>query len=93
MNKEDVFICDCHSPDHQMVVMYDDDVDETNNKRYPRVYLYVHLNKKSFWQRLKYGVKYILGRQCGYGAFDEFIVNPDDVFKFEKIVEYLKKDL
>jgi hypothetical protein len=42
--------------------------------------------------RLIYGLKYILGRQCGYGAFDEIILNPKDAKKFEKISLYLSNE-
>jgi len=56
------------------------------------VYFHIHLNKKSFWERLKYGVKYILGYKSQYGAFDEFIFNSDDVEKVERIVKYLKNE-
>jgi hypothetical protein len=36
-----------------------------------------------------YGIKYIFGRQSRYGAFDEIILKPEDVSKFEKVVEHL----
>jgi len=39
-----------------------------------------------------YGIKYIFGYQSKYGAFDEFIINPKDANKLEKIVKYLKSD-
>jgi hypothetical protein len=38
-----------------------------------------------------YGIKYIFGYKCRYGAFDEFIVNPKDADKIQEIVYYLKK--
>ena len=82
MEKE-IIICECHSIEHQIVVSYD------NDDNHPIVYLHIHLNKKSFWKRLVYGIKYIFGRQCGYGAFDEIILNPEDTPKFEKIVNHL----
>jgi hypothetical protein len=52
--------------------------------------MHIHLNKRPFWERVNYGLKYIFGRQCRYGAFDEFIFNPDDLYKLENIVEHLK---
>lgn len=54
------------------------------------VYATIHLRKKSFWARLKYGIKYIFGYQCRYGAFDEFIFNPNDARKLNKVVRWLK---
>lgn len=91
-NKEEIFICDCHSTDHQVVVYYESDENEYGTK-YPMCYFHIHLNKLPFWERVKYGLKYIFGRQCRYGAFDEFIINPDDADKLQEIVNYLKKDM
>jgi hypothetical protein len=39
-----------------------------------------------------YGIKYIFGRKCRFGAWDEFIFNPKDADKLQEIVDYLKKD-
>lgn len=86
----DIFICECHSTEHQMVVSYSED-ESPNGVKYPMVYIHTHLNKRRFWQRLKYGIKYIFGYKCMYGAFDEFIVNPTDVDKLKDIIKYLKK--
>lgn len=91
-NKEEIFICDCHSTDHQVVVYYESDENEYGTK-YPMCYFHIHLKKLPFWERVKYGLKYIFGRQCRYGAFDEFIINPDDADKLQEIVNYLKKDM
>jgi hypothetical protein len=82
MEKE-LIICSCHSTEHQMVFIYDQD------ENYPMVYIHYHLNKRPFWERVVYGIKYIFGGQSRYGAFDEIILTPDDVSKFEKVVEHL----
>jgi hypothetical protein len=87
--QKDLFVCSCHSTEHQMVVLYDED--EIDDVKYPMLYIHTHLVKRPFWQRVKYGLKYIFGYQCRYGAFDEFIINPDDVEGIEKIVKYLKE--
>lgn len=88
--QKDLFVCSCHSTEHQMVVLYGED--EINDVKYPEVYIHTHLVKRPFWQRLGYGLKYIFGHQSKYGAFDEFIINPDDVEGIKKIVKYLKKE-
>jgi hypothetical protein len=88
-NDKEILICNCHSTDHQLVILYsEDEIEETI---YPMVYAHIHLNKLPFWDRLKYGIKYIFGRQCRYGAFDEFIFNPEDATKLKEVVKYLKK--
>jgi hypothetical protein len=81
---KDIFVCNCHNTEHQMVVMKERD------EQYPMVYVHIHLTKRPFWQRVSYGLRYIFGRQCRYGAFDEFIFNHDDLYKLENIVEHLK---
>ena len=56
------------------------------------VYISTHLNKGTFWERLVYGIKYIFGHQSRYGAFDEFIIKPEDANEFEKVIRYLKRN-
>jgi hypothetical protein len=85
----DLFICACHNTEHQLVVSYDED--EIDERKYPMVYIHTHLAKRPFWQRVNYGLKYIFGYQCKYGAFDEFIINQDDVDGIEKIIKHLKQ--
>ena len=77
--KEEIFLCECHSPDHMFYIIYDEEWKET--------FMYVHLRKKSFWQRLKYGIKYIFGYQSRYGAFDEIILRKEDLPKLQKIID------
>jgi len=88
--QKDLFVCSCHSTEHQMVVLYGED--EINDVKYPMIYIHTHLVKRPFWQRVGYGLKYIFGHQSRYGAFDEFIINPDDAEGIKKIVKYLKKE-
>ena len=84
--ERELFICSCENTEHQIVFSWFEDEYSGD------VYATIHLRKNSFWQRLKYGVKYIFGYQCKYGAFDEFIFKPEDAEKLGRIVEYLKQD-
>jgi hypothetical protein len=86
----DVLICECYSPEHQMVISYGDD-ELIDGTIIHMVYIHTHLVKKSFWSRLKYGLKYIFGYKSQYGAWDEFILNPNDAEKLQDIVDYLKE--
>ena len=64
--KEDkILICACHNSEHQILI-HKDIIDG-------EVYIDIHLAKRSFLERLIYGIKYIFGYQCKYGAFDEFV--------------------
>ena len=70
-------------------LLYDED--EVEGHVYPTCYFHIHLTKRPFWQRVKYGIQYIFGRQCNYGAFDEFIFKPKDADKLQELVNYLKE--
>lgn len=83
--KNEILICECHSPEHQIMFSYED-----QDPNWDEVYVSIHLNKRPFWERFKYGLMYIFGRQCNYGAFDEVILKPKDYKKLQKIVDYLK---
>jgi hypothetical protein len=90
-NKKDLLICDCHSTDHQLIIWYEEN-ELDDGQTYPMCYFHIHLTKRPFWQRVAYGLRYIFGRQCRYGAFDEFIFNPDDSDKLQNLVDYLKRE-
>ena len=83
MEENELLICQCDSTEHQICFFYSE-VDKY-------VFMHVHLNKLPFLERLVYGIKYIFGRKCKYGAFDEFIFNHEDYEKINRIANYLKK--
>jgi hypothetical protein len=82
--EKEIIICECNSTEHQFVFLY-----ETEDEQ-PMCYIHTHLVKKPFWERVIYAIKYILGYQSKLGAFDEFIINPNDADKLQKVVDYLK---
>lgn len=87
MNDNDILICECYSTEHQVVLFYSED--EVDGKIVPNCYMHVHLAKKPFIERLKYALKYLFGYQCKFGAFDEFIFNPSDAPKIQKLADHL----
>ena len=105
----ELFICSCHNTEHQLILLheYDEDIrldadgnemkDEKGkiiwDKKYPMCYAHVHLNKGTFWERIVYGVKYIFGYQCRYGAFDEFIFKPEDAPRLQELVNHLNEQI
>jgi hypothetical protein len=90
MKDKDILICSCHSPEHQFIFNYEED--EIDGNKFPICYVHTHLNKRPLYQRIVYGVKYILGRQCNYGAFDEFIFKTEDIPKVENLLKHLKNE-
>ena len=85
MERQELLICECHSAEHQLLFRWWDDSD------IKQVYVNVHLAKYGFWSRLWYGIKYIFGYQCKYGAFDEILLSPKDAEKLQMVVDYLKE--
>lgn len=79
-----ILICECHSTEHQIVIHYDT---EDN-----LCYLHIHLRKRSFFRRLKYGIMYIFGYHCKYGHWDEFIFDPKDAYYLQQLVNKLKEN-
>ena len=91
IDDKDILICHCHSTDHQIILLYNESEYDKGSK-YNMCFAHIHLNKRPFWKRLKYGIKYIFGYKCNYGAFDEFIFNPSDADKLQELVNYLKNE-
>ncbi len=83
---KELLLCDCKSTEHQIVIHYDDDPEWDN------VYLHVHLSQDGgFLKRFGRAIKYLFGHRTKYGDFDEFIFNPDDANKIQRIATHLKK--
>lgn len=83
-----LLICSCNSTEHQMVFHKSDG----NDWYPPEVYVHVHLIRRSFWYRLKYGLKYIFGYKSQYGAWDEFIMDDSHIKHLEAIIQHLKDE-
>lgn len=84
---QSILICSCNSTEHQMVIY------KTTDPLYgPEAYVHVHLIKRSFWYRLKYGIKYIFGYKSKYGAWDEFILNPGHIDQLQNVVDHLNNE-
>ena len=78
---EELIICACGDPEHQMIFRTIDGDDD--------VYVGIYLVKFSFFKRLWYGIKYIFGYQSKYGAFDEIILTKKHVGSVDKVVRWL----
>lgn len=84
--QQETLICQCGSIEHQFSFVWWED-EELEGE----VYMEVHLNPLSFWQRLKNGIKYIFGHRSIFGDFDDVILRKEDAHKLERVVEFLKK--
>ena len=80
--EQEVFICDCHTKEHQFVVEYYNDDDD------PEVYVCIRLNSfgnvfQRLWRALKYVVK------VGDADYSEVILNED---KQKELIKFLQKN-
>ena len=83
---KEILICDCNSTEHQMVFM-------TVGDEHPReCYVHVHLTKKRFLDRVKTAFRHIMGYKSRFGDWDEFILNPEDADKLQKVVDFLRDE-
>lgn len=82
---EELLLCQCSDPAHQLIVFYDD------NAEAPAVYVSVHLTpERNFFKRFWRGIKYIFcNKRSIYGDFDEIILRPEDADKLQRAVDVL----
>ena len=74
-----IFICSCHSFEHQITFWWDDDTDELHSI----VHLYNHDN---FFKRLWSGLRYAFGYTSRYGDWDDFYFTKEDQDKLLKFL-------
>ncbi len=87
MNKtedtQEIFICACHSFEHQAIFWYDPDYG------WDELYVYIHLRTyKGFFKRFWVGLKYAFGYSSIVGQWDQFIFKTEDE---EKLFKYLEE--
>ena len=82
--EEKLILCNCFSPEHQMIIFYD--------KEDNIAYIEYHLKPLSFFERIKHAVKYIFGYRCKYGDFDEMIVDDKYADYFIELGSKLKEN-
>ena len=84
-NKQILLLCSCYSSEHQMIIY----LDEGGDMFPPEAFVHVHLVRRSFWYRVKYGIKYIFGYTSRYGAWDEFILDKKHADSLREIAKHL----
>ena len=79
--EQEVFICDCHTKEHQFVVEYYNDDDD------PEVYVCIRLNSfGNVFQRLWRALKYV--GMVGEAEYSEVILNEDSQ---KELIELLQR--
>ena len=77
--EREIFICDCHSLEHQVAFWYD----EEDKSLYIEPHLVTHIN---FFKRLWVGLKYAFGYRSRFGEFDEVVLSPESQKKLRDIL-------
>ena len=79
--RTELVLCECASIEHQIVFVKIDNAD-------PEIYMEVHLRTgRNFWQRLAHGIAYAFGKKSRYGAWDEFVLGPDQLSQIKNFIE------
>ena len=68
----EIMICECNSLEHQAKFYY------WKGENYDIFNVVIHLSGRGFFYRFWYGIKYIFGFKCRYGAWDEFLMSQKD---------------
>ena len=68
-NQKTTVDCACSASEHAVrFVFFDTDIGEC--------YMIHYLNAPTFWDRLKYALKYIFTNRVGMGTFEETVIEP-----------------
>lgn len=84
-DKHILLLCSCYSSEHQMIIH----LTEGGDMFPPEAFVHVHLVRRSFWCRIKYGIKYIFGYTSRYGAWDELILDKSHVKSLLQLAKHL----
>ena len=78
MKERELFVCMCEDVQHQFVVSTFDDE--------PEIFVSVKLTRGNLWERLRNAFKYIFGKPCIYGDFDEVILDEVNIERLMNIL-------
>lgn len=85
--RHELFICECHNVEHQLVFSYFEDEDD---EVYVDIYL---IPEHNILKRIWNAIKYIFGYRSKYGHFDSFIFQKSDAPKLVKILNHLDPEV
>lgn len=88
-----LFVCECGDVDHQFIIAeppteWFDEFEDSSE-----LWVHIHLRRDLTWfQKLKYIILYILGKQSIYGAFGEIILKKEQITRLRDICnDFLQK--
>jgi hypothetical protein len=90
IKETEIFICECHSLEHQLRFFYTKEELE-NNHVIEEMNVQMHLiTYDSFFTRLWVGLKYAFGYKSRYGEWDDFYFKPKDINKLKTFLNELE---
>jgi len=84
-----VIICDCSSPEHQILIYKDKDFSDNYREVSMEIHLVTHRN---FFKRLWVGLKYAFGYKCRYGHWDSIVISTKNYHSLKDAIEFLEED-
>ena len=82
IQKSKIIVCGCGDISHNLIFTKDDG----------QIWLHYSLEKKSLFERIIIGVKYIFGFQSRFGMYGELLIDKTNISNFKEIVEYIEKN-
>jgi len=85
--------CDCYSPDHLLVVdiLEDDEQPDDSEKYYLAEFAFLSNWRNSWYKRIYYAIKYILGLNSYYIS-DSVCISERNIEQLEELVKVFKKN-
>jgi len=81
MVKEKVFICNCHSPEHQIIVSY-----FKEDPKDPFIYVQPRLNHfHPLWKRILFAFGYVF--KSHEARYDEVILNKEKMIELRDLID------
>lgn len=77
--------CQCESLEHSIRFYYEPDLE--------CVVLDTHLIRIPLCKRIVYAIKYVFGYQSKYGAFDETLLNVDNIEELKEFLEQTQMEI
>lgn len=75
-----IYFCACCSFEHQLI--FNHTHDEYDND----LTLYVHLDHRPFFTRVKQAIKHIFGYKSRFGTYDEFIFTKENLVDLKEFI-------
>lgn len=88
--RSELFVCECGTMDHNLVVQVDDYEDGFP----PNLIIYTNLHPfNGFWRRVWNAIKYVCGKKADYGHFDVTIIKPDDLPRLKELIGHYESQI